>query len=75
MNMKASEHKIKLLFLAIQKDNLDQFYTYFEECAQFFNNVNHLRNRSEDSALHVAAQHGRLSILRYVQPLNNTTEF
>lgn len=51
------------MFLAIQRDNVDQFQTYFEECTQSFD-VNNLRNTSEDSAIHVAAQHGRLSILR-----------
>lgn len=63
--MKATDNKIKLLFLAIQKDNVDQFQAYYEECAKH-SDVNNLRNTSEDSAVHVAAQHGRLLILRYV---------
>lgn len=63
IKMKAKE--IKSMFLAIQRDNFDQFQTYFEECTQF-TDVNNLRNTSEDSAVHVAAQHGRLSILKYM---------
>lgn len=62
--MKAKDNRIKLMFLAIQKDNFDQFETYFKECSNNFD-VNNLRNISENSAVHVAAQHGRLSILRY----------
>lgn len=63
--MKAKDNKIKSMFLAIQKNDIDQFEAYFEECANLVD-VNNLRNTSEDSPVHVAAQHGRLSILRYV---------
>lgn len=61
--MKAKDNKIKLMFLAIQRNDFDQFQTLFEECTQSLD-VNNLRNTSEDSAVHVSAQHGRLSILR-----------
>lgn len=63
--MKSRNNKIKLLFLAIQKDNFDQFQTLLEECIEILD-VNNIRNTSEDSPVHVAAQNGRLSILRLV---------
>ncbi|KAJ6637022.1 Ankyrin repeat domain-containing protein 16 [Pseudolycoriella hygida] len=63
--MRTKDNKIKLMFLSIQKDNFDQFQQCLEECTKD-DNVNNLRNSSEDSALHVAAQNGRLSILRYL---------
>lgn len=73
---KGMNTKIKLMLLAIQKDNFDLFQTHFEECVKDIdkknitnpsNIINNLRrNTSEDSAVHIAAQYGRISILRYV---------
>lgn len=67
--------KIKLMLLAIQNDNFDQFQTYFKQCKEGIDSkfvktpsdiINTLRSTSEDSAVHIAAKWGRLSILRYV---------
>lgn len=55
----------KLMFLAIQKGDFDQFLEHFENCSKVFDINNDLRNTSEDSPVHVAAQHGRLDVLRY----------
>ncbi len=70
--MKSKDNRIKLMFLAIQKDNFEQFQTYFEECSKDSDVNNGLRNTSEDSAVHVAAQHGRMSILRWALSMETT---
>ena len=68
------ELKIKKLLLAVQKNDFEHFKELLSSCEKDYNfqasstreafSVNHLRNTSGDSALHIAARHGSLTILK-----------